>query len=160
MCIRDSLRKILHNGEHRKTVRFAETMLSLPRRLKWAKDVVAALDLLHSRAVVHRDLKPGNVLISNKGDAVLSDFGLSRVREAQQSRLQVCTPSHVCAMQCSCDTLELEVLRVLQSRQARLCTMHAFEGGARGVARVCPLPFWPLPDTELLTCVLSSLFLS
>ena len=83
------LRKILHNSEHRKTVRFAESMLSLPRRLKWAKDVVAALDLLHSRAVVHRDLKPGNVLISNKGDAVLSDFGLSRVREAQQSRLQV-----------------------------------------------------------------------
>lgn len=83
------LRKILHNAEHRRTVRFAESMLSLPRRLKWAKDVVAALDLLHSRAVVHRDLKPGNVLISNKGDAVLSDFGLSRVREAQQSRLQV-----------------------------------------------------------------------
>ena len=28
-----------------------------------------------------------------------------------------------------------------------------------GPSRVCPLPFWPLPDTELLTCVLSSLFL-
>ena len=84
------LRKVLHSGGHRRDCRFPESMLTLIRRLKWAKDVVAALDLLHSRAVVHRDLKPGNVLISNKGDAVLSDFGLSRVREAQQSRLQVC----------------------------------------------------------------------
>eukprot|EP00892_Ulva_mutabilis_P001294 jgi/Ulvmu1/11165/UM072_0001.1 len=89
------LRKVLHSGGHRRECRFPESMLTLSRRLKWAKDVVAALDLLHSRAVVHRDLKPGNVLISNKGDAVLSDFGLSRVREAQQSRLQASGPGTV-----------------------------------------------------------------
>lgn len=84
------LRKILHSPKHRSYCRFPESLLTLARRLKWAKDVVAALDLLHSRCVVHRDLKPGNILISNKYDAVLSDFGLSRVRAAQQSRLQVC----------------------------------------------------------------------
>lgn len=105
------LRKVLHSGGHRRECRFPASMLTLARRLKWAKDVVAALDLLHSRAVVHRDLKPGNVLISNKGDAVLSDFGLSRVREAQQSRLQVrAVPLRGCRTCCSCGVWNAGVL--------------------------------------------------
>ncbi len=40
--------------------------------------VASALDYLHSKKIVHRDLKPANVLISASGEAVLSDFGLSK----------------------------------------------------------------------------------
>uniref|UniRef100_UPI00398EC365 cyclin-dependent kinase 6-like n=1 Tax=Pristiophorus japonicus TaxID=55135 RepID=UPI00398EC365 len=37
------------------------------------------LDFLHSNRVVHRDLKPQNILVSNSGHVKLADFGLARV---------------------------------------------------------------------------------
>ncbi|MEL7500144.1 MAG: serine/threonine-protein kinase [Planctomycetota bacterium] len=45
-----------------------------------------ALALCHSRGVVHRDLKPGNVLIAVDGEPKLTDFGLGRLFE-ERSRL-------------------------------------------------------------------------
>jgi serine/threonine-protein kinase len=45
---------------------------------KWYGELRAALEYIHSRGIVHRDFKPGNVLIDAQGNAVLSDFGISR----------------------------------------------------------------------------------
>ncbi|KAK9707045.1 hypothetical protein RND81_07G169300 [Saponaria officinalis] len=42
-------------------------------------EVVLALDYLHSLNVVHRDLKPDNLLIAHDGHIKLTDFGLSKV---------------------------------------------------------------------------------
>ena len=44
----------------------------------WFRDLAVALDYVHAQGVVHRDIKLENVLIGEDGQAVLSDFGISR----------------------------------------------------------------------------------
>lgn len=46
--------------------------------LRWIADVGRALDYAHGRGVVHRDVKPANILVTSDGDALLTDFGISR----------------------------------------------------------------------------------
>jgi serine/threonine-protein kinase len=53
--------------------------LSLDERLRICGQVAEALDYAHLQGVIHRDVKPGNVLLTSGDDAKLSDFGLSRL---------------------------------------------------------------------------------
>ncbi|MGK5632013.1 protein kinase domain-containing protein [Streptomyces sp. URMC 123] len=49
---------------------------------RYGLGLVAALREVHAVGVLHRDIKPGNVLIDTRGRVVLTDFGIAAVRDA------------------------------------------------------------------------------
>jgi len=52
--------------------------LSVDETVDLAAQLGRGLDALHARGVLHRDVKPSNVLLDGEGTAALSDFGLAR----------------------------------------------------------------------------------
>jgi serine/threonine-protein kinase len=55
---------------------------SLERLPEVLEQMLVALDYSHARGVVHRDVKPGNVLVSEMGVAKISDFGIARIERS------------------------------------------------------------------------------
>ena len=72
--------------------------LGLEPTLELVQQVCAGLEGVHAAGVIHRDLKPGNVVVTPDGRATLIDFGLALVRDARtltQSGDLLGTPSYM-----------------------------------------------------------------
>lgn len=62
--------------------------LPLDKAAKLLDQVASALDYAHQRGVVHRDIKPGNILLDDEGNAVLTDFSIAQITNDSTSLTQ------------------------------------------------------------------------
>ena len=63
-----TLRELIHKGER----------VPLKRALEIGEGILAALEYSHQAGIVHRDIKPTNIMITDHGDVKVMDFGIAR----------------------------------------------------------------------------------
>ncbi len=90
----DYLDSLAKRGEH----------LPRERVLRLVTNIANALSYAHARGMVHRDVKPGNILLNETGDAVLTDFGIARMIQSNrltQDGVSTGTPIYMAPEQAS-----------------------------------------------------------
>lgn len=70
------------SGEPLQRILAREKKLSLEKALQLAEQLADALDYAHAQGVVHRDMKPANILVTGDGRAKIADFGIAKLNLA------------------------------------------------------------------------------
>ena len=71
-----------------------DRMLSIEEIIKLGKDISRALILCESKNIIHRDIKPVNIMVSQFGDFKLGDFGVSKIMDHETHATVMGTPEY------------------------------------------------------------------
>ena len=69
-------------GEALNRILARERKFPLDRALQLAQELAEALDYAHAQGVTHRDIKPGNILVTQDGHPKIADFGIAKLNLA------------------------------------------------------------------------------
>jgi eukaryotic-like serine/threonine-protein kinase len=76
----------LVEGENLEQVIARRSDLPITVKLDYAMQACRAFDFAHKRGIVHRDIKPGNVMVSKEGTVKVVDFGIARILETSRTQ--------------------------------------------------------------------------
>ena len=83
----DSLEKIVQRRD----------VLPLSKKIGFMSQICSALDYAHKHGVIHRDIKPGNIMLTKDGTVKVVDFGIARLVDTSktQTGLMIGTPAYM-----------------------------------------------------------------
>ena len=82
-------------GESLEAVLDREKSLDVPRSVAYTMQILKGVDHAHQNQVLHRDLRPANVLISESGVVKVADFGTSRFLEKSHATTVIGSPPYM-----------------------------------------------------------------
>ncbi|MEW6365213.1 MAG: serine/threonine-protein kinase [Acidobacteriota bacterium] len=109
----------LIDGKTLATYMSADTTLDKRQVCEILAQVGSALDFAHEKGIIHRDIKPGNIMIDKTGKVKVMDFGIAKMMDSTSTRTGtfVGTPSYISPEQASegkvdhrCDLFSLAVM--------------------------------------------------
>ncbi len=135
-----------HEGQHYFSMRFVEggTLTQAMAREKFTPHratelmvkVARAVHHAHQRGILHRDIKPGNVLLDQAGEPLVADFGLAKILEQDSSLTQSAavmgTPSYMAPEQAAGQTKQLSTAADVYSLGAVLYELLTRRAPFRG----------------------------
>jgi TolB-like protein/Tfp pilus assembly protein PilF/predicted Ser/Thr protein kinase len=101
--------KFVEGGQLDEVVR--RKPISIPRAVELVAKLARTVHYAHEHRILHRDIKPGNILLDAKGEPLLTDFGFARLVEAESTITQTLevmgTPSYMAPEQASGETTKV-----------------------------------------------------
>ena len=125
-----------------------------------ARQLCGGLAAAHAQGVLHRDLKPGNVLIDNHGQVRITDFGIAILQGQPVSHSLTGTPAYMAPEQRKLGATlspQTDIYALGLVLYELLVGQHPFKQNGRGVVPALPSSIVPSVDPQLESVIMDAL---